>query len=479
MRKILQVLSLALAAGALAPVAAVAQERGGPGDDSRGKLPVDSARGGASSAATSGAAAAVEPQPAAPAEARPSDNFYRSQREIPWGNWGFGYELSIRFSLSERRVYSEDFDTPREILNQVAFIRYGMEGAVGRPYIRVGALDTSRLGYGQVLAYYDNTPYGSTSPKRGLEAGMNFGRAGFEVITGNLERLEVVGARGYVKPLRGLVGGKLGDIQLGLTGATDFAPGAGYTEMGLPQGARVRSGSVAGQRYPRPTVYGGDVTVPLIRREGTELLTYSEVARLRGGGHGGVLALQITQQVRHSRLIARIEHREVSNGFRPAYFDHTYEQERFAIIGGEPTDLARPVNTRYRLTLNSISGGPGAFAETRLMMPRWSIWSFYARNYRDPRSGWLHVELDSRTALPRVSAHVWFDKWRIDGARDLLRLDDRAAIQAAAAFRLYRNAHIFALSRWSFVPESDPNGVVTGYRTNRYGERRVTLRVPF
>jgi hypothetical protein len=470
--------SVLAVAGAIALLATVAEARaqersGAPNRQGGEREIVDTVRGRAPTMARTPVSNTT---PASAESERPAENFYRSQREIPLGNWGVGYELS--FSLRERKVYREDFDTAKELFNQLAFVRYGHEGVVGRPYIRVGALDTSRLGYGQVLAYYDNTPLGATWQKRGLEAGMNFGRAGFEVIAGNIQRLEVVGGRVYGKPLQGYVGGKLGELQVGLSGATDFAPGAGYTGISIQNEARIRSGSVAGERYPRPTMVGGDITLPLYRRDGTDLLTYVDVGKLRGGGHGGVLALQLTQQVRHSQLIAKFEHREVSNGYRAGFFDNGYERERF-VVSGNDGDLWRPVNTRYRTVLNSVSGGPAAWVETRVLMPRWSIWSFYARQYRDSKSGWLHVELDSRTMFPRVSMHVWYDKWRIDGARDVFRMDDRAAVQAAAALRLYRNAHLFALSRWSFSPLRDGSGAVVDYATQRYSERRVTLRVPF
>lgn len=405
--------------------------------------------------------------------------FYRSRREIPFGNnWGVGYELNVRFSLRERKVYHEDLDTARELLNQLAFVRYGVKGRVGSPYVRLGMLDTSRLGYGMVLSYYDNTSLGAKTSKRGLEAGMNFGRGGVEFIAGNVMRVEVVGARAYYQPLKGTVPGKLGELQVGLSGATDFSPGAGYVYETLPVSAPVRSGSVAGQRYPRPTMYGGDATLPLLRREGTTLATYVDVSALRGGGHGGVLALQWTQAVRHSRLVAKYEHREVSDGFRPGYFDGSYEQERFS-LSGDPSDGLWTVGTRYRTTIVSKSGGPAAWIEARGILPNLHIWTFFVRQYRDSKSGWLHVEADNRTIVPRVSVKAWYDKWRIDGARDFLRLDDRASVQGAIAVRVVRNAHLLAVRRWTFVPQRDAAGNITRYMRVPLAEHRLTLQMPF
>lgn len=452
-----------------------AQERWRPSPDSP-KASSDTTRGVISVVPTAAPAVVTDVTPPA---AQANTSFYRAQREIPMGlNWGVGYDLNIRLALRERKIYTEDFDSGREILNQLSFIRYGIKGQVGRPYIKIGMLDTARLGFGQALAYYDNTPYGSPIVKRGLDAGMNFGRAGFELITGNLTRLEVVGARGYMKPLRGVARGNLGELQFGLSGATDFAPGAGYLETKLPRYARVRSGTVDGRRYPRPTMYGADVSMPLFRAEGTELLSYIDVARLKEGGHGGVLALQLSKRIRHSMLITKYEHREVSNGFRPGYFDGTYELERFKLKGlaGDPM---QPVDTRFRTTLDALSGGPAAWIETRAVMPNLHFWSFFVRQYEDSKSGWLHLEMDTRTIIPRVSGKVWYDKWRVDGARDFITLNDRAAIQGAVAFRVVRNLHVFALRRWTFVPVHDAAGNVTRYARQPLAEQRISLRVPF
>lgn len=460
------------------PTAALsAQGRGRePAPDSMPKMPTESAWGGAGSAtpaldAAAGKAPAGTPQPGL--------LFYRSRREIPVGvNWGVGYELNLRFSLSARKVYSEDFDTRRELLNQFAFVRYGVKGGVGKPYIRVGMLDTARLGYGMVLSYYDNTPVGSPIVKRGLEAGMNFGRGGFEIISGNLMRLEVIGARAYYQPLKGSVPGKLGELQLGLTGATDFAPGAGYVYESLPVQAQVRSGSVGGRRYPRPTMYGGDATLPLVRRERTTLVSYVDVSALRGGGHGGVLALQWTQAVRHSRLIARYEHREVSDGYRPGYFDGSYEQERFS-VSGDPSDGTWTVGTRYRNTLDSKSGGPAAWIEARGVMPNLHVWTFFVRQYRDSKSGWLHLEADTRTIVPRMSMKMWYDKWRIDGARDFISLDDRTALQGAIAIRLFRQVHWLEVRRYTFAPQGGVPASRTRYARQRFSERKIAFQMPF
>jgi hypothetical protein len=442
-----------------APVAA----EGAPADSTRG------ARAAPVSAAES---------PAPEASTAPGDAFYRAQREIPVGtHWGIGYEFNLRFSVRERRIYYENFDTARELLNHLAFVRYGVEGTVGRPFIRVGVLDTARLGHGQILSWYDNTPHDAAVTKRGIEAGMNFGRSGFEFIASNLTRLEIVAARVYTKPLLGRAAGLLGEIQVAVSGATDFAPGAGYMHDWLPKDATVRSGRVDGVRYPRPTMYGGDVTVPLVRSDGFELGSYVDVARLRGGGHGGVLALLLTRRIRNSLLTAKYEHREVSDGYRAGYFDGFYERERYSLSEGPGApDGIWSVGTRYRTILMAESGGPAAWIESRATMPNLMVWGFFVRQYENSRSGWLHLEADTRR-IPRVSLHAWYDKWQIQGLGDLLRADNRMSLQGAAAVRVVRNINVLALRRWTFTPV-DTDGT-RRYVRQRYAEHRVTLRVPF
>ena len=412
-------------------------------------------------------------------DARPN-YFYRSAHEVPVGNnFGVAYDLSIRFSLRERRLYREDFDTPRELYNQLSYVRYGRKGQIGVPYIRLGVLDSSRLGYGQVLAYYDNTPQSAINPKRGLEAGMNLGFAGMELIAGDITRLQVVGARVYGRPFASLGESRVSHIQLGATAATDFAPGAGYNGGALAAGALVHSGSVNDVVYARPTVFGADITVPLLRDDTKEISTYADLAQLKDGGHGGVLALQLyLPRVRHSSVLFKAEHRIVGDHYRPSYFDGYYETERFQ-LGGSSSDALRSVNTRFATTLGAKSWGNAGYGEIRAITPRLSMWTFYQRLYGDSKSGWAHVELDSRTIVPRVAAHVWYDKWSIQDGSDLFHFDARSRFQAALGARLYRHAHYLLVSRWEFVAERDYKGDAIRWIPQRSTERRITFQLPF
>lgn len=430
-------------------------------------------------AARNGAATAtVADDP--PSSPNQPDYLYRTAHERSFGKFdqfGVAYDISVRVSVRARRMYLEDFDTPRELFNQLAYVRYGHKGVQGTPYLRVGVLDSSRLGYGQVLAWYDNTP-SSVHPKRGAEGGMNFGAAGVEFVAGDITRLGVMGARSYAFPFAWSERPRLSRVQLGFTSAADFTPGAGYIGPAIPRTAEVHATSVNGLFARRPSLVGADVTVPLVVNADRELISYADLAHLKGGGSGGVLALQLTETIRHTRVVLKTEHRMVGDRYRPSFFDAGYEAERWS-LGGAAGDSLRSVGTRYGAVMGSVSGGNAAYGEMRATTPRMMLWTFYQRVYNDSKSGWAHVEADSRTIIPRVIAHVWYDKWRIQGGNDLLKLDDRSAVQAALAGRIVRNMHLLVINRWTFAPVRDEHGTIMRYQTVRSGQRRLAFQMPF
>src|SRR5205814_4806081 len=104
--------------------------------------------------------------------------------EFSLGKVGIGLDADLRLSTQHLQLYKEDWNSLEDVLNVIRYLRYGERQGETRAYVRVGALDAARLGYGQIVFNYHNS-LGRDSRKRGLELELNDGLVGVEAIYSN------------------------------------------------------------------------------------------------------------------------------------------------------------------------------------------------------------------------------------------------------------------------------------------------------
>ena len=262
------------------------------------------------------------------------------QPDLSLGKFGVGLDLTFRFQLypegssSPVRIYSPDW-IPQDgqtvfdvYLPKIMYVRYGLRG-IDPFYVKLGSIADFTLGNGLIISDYANTRFLPDRRLFGLQLGVDGAifkvpYVGFEALTGNLARLDVVGGRVYLRPLAFLGSSILGRVQIGATAVVDQDPLL-YTDP-----ANYPSYPASGLIY----VAGADLTIPIISGKALSLTAFVEGAREMNGAMGAITGIG-------GKLIGFIKYgaqiRYLQEGFLPAYYDANYElyrADRFAYVDG-------------------------------------------------------------------------------------------------------------------------------------------------
>ena len=247
------------------------------------------------------------------------------QPDFSYGKIGIGLDLSFHFMLypdqgTDFKLYQGDWVPDYHhngksfldvYLPKILYIRYGLKGE-DPIFAKLGSINDLSLGNGFIMSNYSNMLFMPEQRIFGLDVGVDgavfgFPYVGVEALTGNLARLDVVGARIYARPLIGTAIPILKNMQTGLTVVADNNP-ALYADT------VAKSSAIA--------VYGGDIMVPLINSKSFPLAAFTDVAidpnHTAGWmlGFGGRLAYIFTYGA---------QLRILQDGFIPSYFDANYD----------------------------------------------------------------------------------------------------------------------------------------------------------
>lgn len=381
--------------------------------------------------------------------------------EFNLGMVAVGLDLNLRYS-ADSGLAKEDWRDWRAAFNAIRYVRFGSKEAQTPVYVRVGALDQSSLGYGQVMYNYNNSP-NYDGRKRGAEVALNFGMFGVETMYGNLTQPEVVGARAYIRPLHSLSIPIVSRLEVGGTIAADMGDHAG---------------DVAGVDQGTPTVYGADIGLPLVANPFLRWTVYGDMAQIKDAGHGSAIGTQATfSGLGLVRIAARLESRQIGDQYVPSYFNSFYELERYNAAGlnGNPA-----VKTRYEMVRNMTSSGSGAYGEiTGDVINVITLTGAYQRLYSAPSSGWLHMSASTGDKVPMFSIKGSYDKWGIDQETGIFKLDDHSLAQLETGYRMNRFMTVGLLTSWTFAPTRNASGDVIGYLPQKRIEPKVSFGFAF
>jgi len=252
------------------------------------------------------------------------------QPDFGIGKIGIGLDLTFHFKLYPTpdralELYEGDW-VPlggKSILDvylpKILYVRYGLKGE-DPFFVKLGSISDLTLGNGFIMSDYSNMHFMPEQRIFGLDLGLDgaqfkFPYAGIEVLTGNLARFDVFGARVFARPLAGTDLPILKDAQAGVSIAADRTP---YQKGGIayePSGAEPTSDSPV-------AVFGGDVTVPILGGKAFPLAAFTEFAFEPNDSFGAMVGLG-------GRLLGLITYgaqvRLLQDGFIPSYFDANYD----------------------------------------------------------------------------------------------------------------------------------------------------------
>ena len=314
---------------------------------------------------------------------------------ITFGKLGIALDLSLYLD-ADGNIRKENWDEPSDFFEKLYFVRWG------RPndplYIKVGAIENYRLGFGLLMNHYYNTVEYPSVIRTGMELGINTGAIGVQAMVNNYK--EVFNSGGL---FAGRVGVKvIGDLEIGVSavydanqykgladkdgdGVPDFADdfpddadnavdtdgdgipdaidpdrdGDGYTDNSQnplvanndPDGVVLKGDpfSINDAANQSQIAFAADISYPVFQKKYLQLVVYSQFAQF--GNNGGWGATAPGLRAKFSFINAFAEYRIFDNKFIPEYFNTTYEIER-AVVRGDSVftkrDLLSTVNEKLQ-----------------------------------------------------------------------------------------------------------------------------------
>ena len=371
--------------------------------------------------------------------------------EIAFGKFGVGLNVNLLYNTKTGHIRHKDWDEKYDYLRMVRYVRYGWKG--DKFYTRVGALDGARLGHGFIMNYYTNQA-SYDARKIGLALDVDMGFVGFESMTSNLSRLEVVGGRGYIRPLH----------YSGIPILKNLAFGGTYVTDTDPDGNRSTKDAVA--------EYGADVELPLINAPILWLGVYGDYAKIKdyGSGKSAGIGLQIKNLLGLLSIEARLERRFLGEKFQAGYFDAFYEVYRYLPNGaGMDVEKVTSLDTITTKTTGIYGALYGKILGTIDL-----VGSFQRLDAR-PKSGILHFGADATKLIPVLALHASYDKMNIETAKDVFTLDNRSIARVGIGYKVKPYLIVYMDYIWSFVLDQKENA----YKPQERIEPRITFNYPF
>lgn len=430
------------------------------------------------------------------------------QPDISFGKLGVGLNLSLLYNADTGHIRSEDWDSGYDYARIIRYVRWGRKG--DRFYTRVGALDAARIGHGFILGYYNNQ-INYDERKIGLSLDADFGLFGFESMTSNLGRLEVLGLRGYVRPLN----------RKGIPVLKNLAFGASYVTDVDPDGSRDSKDGAS--------ISGIDTELPLIKNEMLNMtlfadhafvldpvseaemvqslydiseifdpdLPYIESLNQDGKGSGQTVGLLVdfNALLNLLNLTAGIERRWLGEGFVPNYFGPMYEVLRYANVDDllDYYDAVGADNSVIPAELINSNALLGSQINKKTLMPLMSgkrqgwfaglhmnfiglvrVMGSFEMLDGVENSGQLHFGAGLSQEIPLISLEASYDKIGIEKFKDIRTLDNRSVARVGLGYKIKPYLLLYMDYIWTFQWDDEDGR----YKPQERIQPRLAFRMP-
>ncbi len=397
---------------------------------------------------------------------------FRFRPELSFGKFGAGLDLNLEFNSDGIRT--ENFNTASDYLAIIRYLRWGHKN--DPLYIRVGALDRSTLGYGNIMYMYNNSP-SFDARTIGLEVGVDMGSWGLEAVYGNLAEAGVLGGRAYFRPLKFGSAGDipiLGNLEIGGTFTTDLDKRSGYMagyQSGLTNDSRefiatTDTGSVQ--------IVSADIGLPIFRTDVTNLELYFTHTQILDFGSGQAYGALFNFDFTGVSLRVKFERTINGKNYLPSYFDALYEIDRFRLDSGMLSSKAA------LLASTDLSGANGWYGGLMLdVMNLVKVSGSYQRLDGDAANGLLHLAADVDPMGTPVVVRAGYDKTQIAEESEMFTLDDRSRMYIEAGYKPYPFVTVSLVYLWTFEPVRGLDNVILDYEPQKRIEPRVSFSMPF
>ncbi len=315
--------------------------------------------------------------------------------EFSVGKLGVALDLSLYID-NDGNIRKENWDSADDIFEKLYYVRWGHQG--DPLYVKVGAIDNYRLGFGLLMNHYSNTIEYPSVIRTGMELGIQAGPVGFQGMLNNFSELTNEG---------GLMAGRIsykliGNLELGASVVYDrnqYSALRDDDDDGIPNylddfpNDKTYAVDTDGDGQPDETdrdidgdgwtdnsddpnrpnnddfisrkpdpfkisdaedksqiAFGLDISYPLINYDYLQLITYGQYAQFGNDGGWGIAAPGLLAKFAFINVYA--EYRIFDKKFIPEYFNTTYELER-AVFSTD--SLGNPVPFTKRELLQTIN----------------------------------------------------------------------------------------------------------------------------
>jgi hypothetical protein len=359
----------------------------------------------------------------------------------------------------------EDWDQLQDYLRVLRYVYVGRFDKKGPFYVRVGELSNLTIGYGTAVHRYFNG-LDPNQWRTGLNAAVNLGAFGGEVVIGDVGNPYFAGFRTTVRPLQLALGDESFWRRL-VVGASLFADARAPFELRAAgaDGVAVEDGVPVVTRERALALGGVDVGLELLDTSLLKITPYTAFQKMSVvenglGWHTGVLwNLRVPTPLDPLVADLRTEYRRVSGDYLAPYFNTVYEIERYQRLSGEDGASALP---KLRTLCGPEAGCAGSTAAARNgllfeLMAGLPSWAFVTGEYVDQDGGEADGSLRLSLEVPALEAvrfSAFYYRINVDGLGDLFALDDKSALVAQAQVPLY--SFLTVNVRWWRVWQARP-----------------------
>jgi len=365
--------------------------------------------------------------------------------ELAFGKFGIGLNLNLLYNAESGEIRKEDWDEDYDYFRILRYVRWGRKW--DPVYARVGTLDAARLGHGFIVNYYTNEA-SYDNRKIGLAFDLDFGRFGFESVTSNLGRTELIAGRVYYRPLLGIV-----DIPI----IKNFAMGGSY--------ARDFDPDVSVDTDDAVSVFGFDVELPILKTGILTTMLYYDWAQIAGyssieqdtktfgsGQAVGIMA-SLSNLAGLIDISAKLERRFLGKEFIASFFDPFYEIHRYrksGITGIHKTDMLIGITEETKGVFGELYGG--------LLGNKVRLLGMFSRLDEQKNSGILHLAADAPDAVPAIAAHATYDKMGVEMVKDVFTLDINSVARVGLGYKIKPYLILYMDYLWTWKYETDETG---------------------
>ncbi len=319
--------------------------------------------------------------------------------ELHFGKFGIGIDVPLLYS-PKNGIKKDDWDSERDYARIISYVRYGYKGEPF--YTRVGSLTHTTLGHGFLVYNYNNRVRADVV-KIGMEMSIDRKLWGVEFFNSDFGRLGLMGLRGFARPLYGIpIAGRL---EFGASVVSDFDP------------------DEKKDTHDGVTAIGLDVGFPLFRLTMINSTIYADYGQIINHGHGFAEGIQFGfSGLGIFNLGVKLEQRQLSEHFLPAYFNSMYEVDKF-----HKESLLDSVTEKVDGTFGEL------YAEALGKLKAFGNY-FHQNNVRN--SGVLNLYATTGTMFPLFTVNWRYYKDSVETLKDIFTINDRSILFTEVGYRI-------------------------------------------